>query len=1179
MYIGALAVAGMALAYAGTVTTPFADVDGPGVRRDGDRGAVLHEPEDPTEVTVNPGPGWHLANPNDATVTHHVGETNEVKLVADNLEGTATIIITDDWAHTCDPTNWEEHVQAPTLVVGASHRLCLYADPEIGVFLETNFTARAGEDGKHIVHTKYEPCRHPDCRARVQMLKEEEEPVPAPDKVKGTITATAPVLPGAPERPEGIYLLAGAHELTYSAPFSLDCVADLCKGGAVTNVTWNVCKLSVTNTSYLGLDLTDAGKLTNATGFAEAVIEARPGNTTASYYWEFIDPVRGVIGGQDDAKGTAELESARPALPSATYQGDYVRCAATLTETNPPDGHAPCTASATATNAITVVKVDVQIDGVAEEMEETKGAFIPYVPDGTNGDISVEGVNKSATVRFICAPDDLPPNERVRVSAVGPAELYQKLPGGKLVKVVSTNYFANEISRLEFVLHGHVASDFYKDGTVEIEHPTSGAKDRAKYTSVKVNVEITDFPTRKLLGEDKEEIPGAFIPYAADWAFAETPSNDEDIPFGLAAQEKLVNVYVSYEPADLPEEEDPNMKFLAFEAPSASLYLAMGAAGMASRWKEFTDWWNSCSQEWSMTFQGKMRLLLHGHEKSKRPRDREIRVTHPRSGATDVAKYTVFHVDLDIDSDNDLSIENVDGFEDAIEEREPGKIISYDQSGICPEQDYRVPLRLRAWGGETNAVVRLDADSSSPHVAEIYRSGTGDDKLNLPFYFPADSIPSLYVDGVTSGTISFTATLVNPPEGVSATSSVRPIPGIELAEDKVSALIIQPISFAPGRGRHAGVWISDPCMDQKGNTNRAMRTANRFVKVAKSVGFAFEDHEEWCVDWTDGYDDDPGDLTLAHFKKMANCGLVLFKGHGNKGRNFPVLFTDTLAGELAASKWCAGETGMSVRPCREPYGTFQGVRCDSSWYAANWRLGLNLGNAIVFWQSCHSADGSGSSSVVQAAGGRWCVAWGDVVATTGVITGTVNDVESVRMLNRTLGAMSKNPNARSAALALEAGSVFMYENCKTIGNPWTTLCPAPIPGAGYFPRDVVKKNTPALGCMILDTFIDDSWAPVELIKTSCGESIDGDITPYWLHQEGCSRPFGVLFRILKDFDQSVEVTASHRLIVNSGVSYHLSFIRSGIEEVDNVNWDVYAPGRPLDANGVAPNDKDLIWRY
>ena len=232
----------------------------------------------------------------------------------------------------------------------------------------------------------------------------------------------------------------------------------------------------------------------------------------------------------------------------------------------------------------------------------------------------------------------------------------------------------------------------------------------------------------------------------------------------------------------------------------------------------------------------------------------------------------------------------------------------------------------------------------------------------------------------------------------------------------------------------------------------------------------------------------------------------------------------------------------------------------------------------MFWQSCHSAEGTGStSSIEQSAGGRWRIAWGP----GGNGRGAVVDSEAARAVRGTLQVMSENPNARSAALALETGTAraFMSAQCKTSGNPWTTLCPGPIHGSGCFPRDVVKKNTPALGCMILDTFIDDSWAPVELIKTSCGESIDGDITPYWLHQEGCSRPFGVLFRILKDSDQSVEVTASHRLIVNSGVSYHLPFIRSGIEEVDNVNWDEYAPGRPLDANGVVPNDKDLIWRY
>ena len=484
MYIGALAVAGMALAYAGTVTTPFADVDGPGVRRDGDRGAVLHEPEDPTEVTVDPGPGWHLANPNDATVTHHVGETNEVNLVADNLEGTATIIITDDWTHTCDPTNWEEHVQAPTLVVdGASHRLFLYADPEIGVFLETNFTARAGEDGKHIVYTKYEPCRHPDCRARVQMLKEEEEPVPAPDKVKGTITATAPVLPGAPERPEGIYLLAGAHELTYSAPFSLDCVADLCKGGAVTNVTWDVCKLSVTNTPYLGLDLTDAGKLTNATGFAEAVIEARPANTTASYQWEFISPRHGVIASQDDEKGTARLESARPAEPSDTYQGDYVRCAATLTETNPPDGHNPCVASAEATSPITVVRVDVVMEGVDEEDEEKVGAMLYYIPDVADSEEHVwteEGTNELKKIRFVCEPnDDQMTNHVVSISA--PEDfLFEKTLDNYLL--AKATYTVGELMKKEFYVHAHRRSEKYQGDEIEAVHLLSGAKDKVKLT-------------------------------------------------------------------------------------------------------------------------------------------------------------------------------------------------------------------------------------------------------------------------------------------------------------------------------------------------------------------------------------------------------------------------------------------------------------------------------------------------------------------------------------------------------------------------------------------------------------------------------------------------------------------------------------------------------------------------
>ena len=839
-------------------------------------------------------------------------------------------------------------------------------------------------------------------------------------------------------------------------------------------------------------------------------------------------------------------------------------------------------AGETASTNFTIVSVNVKLDGTDEGNEESVGAMM--------------GMNMPVKVTFEVHPKALP--DCLDEFSVTCSDLYEKLTGKayesassaekKKFRVIkkgtkveyyrkfdtTRRYAAEKLKNLYVICQSASAS--YKDGVVRIEHPASGAKDLAKYTSVVVNVEITDFPTKKLLGEDKEEMPGAFIPYAADWEYRETPSDDESIPFGLSAQEKLVEVFVSYEPSDLPEDEDGG-KILEFEAPPDSLYLPGQSGGADLRWIEFVDWWNTRPASQRLSFEGKKRLLLHGHEKSKSPRDRQIRVTHPKSGATDVAKYTVYHVDLDIDSDNDLAIEDEDGFEDAIEEREPGKIISYDQSGICPGQDYRVPLNLKAWGGETNAVVKLEAVALSPRVAEIYKSETGGTKVDLPAYFPADSIPALYVDGVTNGTVSFTATLINPPKEVPATTTVRPVPGDKLVKDTVATLIIQPISFAPGQGRHAGAWISDPCMDQPNNPNRSTLTANRIKSVAKSIGFSCAEHEEWCMDPTDGYDDDPGDLTLARFKAMANCGLLIFKGHGSLGSNIPVMFTNTQQGEAAANAWCVGEAGMASDRCRLAYGTFRCVRCNSSWYAANWKSGLDQGNAIVFWQSCHSAEGSGSSdSIVQSAGGRWRIAWGPSINSSG----TVDDLESASVVQGTLEIMAKEPSARLAELAIRAGRAFMYGNCRTMGNSWTTLCPGPISDGGCFPKGALKKREPALGCMILDTFLDDTWSPEELLKAGDVAPAEAGIAPVWLRQEGCKHPYGVRFEICKESDKAVEVTVTHQRVRNWGVNCKdVPFMKNGFEGVDDMVWEMSAPGRALDADGSAPNDSDLKWRY
>lgn len=776
--------AATALAGADCAVNAFLSVKGDGVSIDND-GSIVCDRSATGSVTVSARPGWLV---------------NDRELVLVDPKGGALLKVTsrlgedEEHVHVFPQTTEDVHSEDIVLVAEATpaSQIAMYALPDTSTVVSASATHKVEKRGKHKVTTTYYPCECGETHAPQESVSTYEvEPdyyewtVSSPGRTLESSTWTGPMSKGL--RQSISFHVTGKRD---------ECAACTCT--ASKNVVVDVHELSVTNDLYLGLDRTDFGRTNPVVKVAGALIDSEPTGSSA-YSWTCCG-ICSFTGRTDQA--TARYFAPDPDRGSARHLTEPLTVRGTATSAE------GLSASANCTTHFTVVKVDVTIGGVGEDKEESEGAFIPYVADATNGVISVEGTNKLVLVRLSCEPGNLPTNEMVRVLCAGPAELYQKLSDGELVRVVSTNYFANEISNLEFVLHGHAASGSCKDGEIQIEHPTSGAVDVAKYTSVKVNVEITDFPTKTLLGEDKEEMPGAFIPYASDWAYGETPSNEDDIPFGPSAQEKLVDVYVSYEPSDLPEHEDGGGKFLVFEAPSDSLYLPANSAGSDQLWMEFVDWWNTRPASWSLSFEGRKRLRLHGHEKSNSQRDREIRITHPKSGATDVAKYTVYHVDLDIDSDNDLAIENEDGFEDAIEEREPGKIISWDQSGISPGQDYRVPLRLNAWGGETNAVVRLEAVASSARVAEIYRTESGGNKLDLPFYLPADSIPPLYVDGVTNGTISITATLINPPEGVSAASSVRPIPGLELAEDKVAALVIQPISFAPGGG--AAVWSSIP---------------------------------------------------------------------------------------------------------------------------------------------------------------------------------------------------------------------------------------------------------------------------------------------------------------------------------------------------------------------------------
>ena len=81
----------------------------------------------------------------------------------------------------------------------------------------------------------------------------------------------------------------------------------------------------------------------------------------------------------------------------------------------------------------------------------------------------------------------------VTITSSGPGELYEALTGGELVLITTTNYPACELSGRQFKLHGHVPSRSYKDGTIQIAYPASGAVDVAKYSGVQLCLKEVSF--------------------------------------------------------------------------------------------------------------------------------------------------------------------------------------------------------------------------------------------------------------------------------------------------------------------------------------------------------------------------------------------------------------------------------------------------------------------------------------------------------------------------------------------------------------------------------------------------------------------------------------------------------------------------------------------------------------
>lgn len=155
---------------------------------------------------------------------------------------------------------------------------------------------------------------------------------------------------------------------------------------------------------------------------------------------------------------------------------------------------------------IFLFKVDVEIDGVGEDKEETEGAFVGYA-DCANG-FDPACVAAMKPVRIRCMPAKRPDGERI-VLTFPPGHLLEKI--GTTYQAAQSSYKANEIGDKSFWLHGHAASGAVRDKAIKAEHNINGCKDEAKYTVVKVDLDIwnggSDLDNGQTAGSQGAQVP------------------------------------------------------------------------------------------------------------------------------------------------------------------------------------------------------------------------------------------------------------------------------------------------------------------------------------------------------------------------------------------------------------------------------------------------------------------------------------------------------------------------------------------------------------------------------------------------------------------------------------------------------------------------------------------------
>lgn len=407
--------------------------------------------------------GWRFAKGNARSASFLLGASGYQHEVRSDLGEDDEEITYEDC--TLSVSNGDEHVSSPEIAVAVDdeRRLFAYALPATGVYVSVSADVDVNREAVHNEVVKHIPC--PVCG---QGPSDTERTPYTKSLSSFTWTAVGPNKTVASSTWSG-FVPSGDGTVDFHVVGLNDCGA--CRCEADGSVPFTVHRLAISRRDWVGLDRTDAGRTYVSQRSFPGVALLDPSAANVTYSWISCGICK-FDGGTDGQ--TVHYCATNSEMRSSSYLDQPLTVEATITDT--ASGQS---VSVSCTTNFTVVKVDVQVDGVAEEDEETQGAELAYMPNALDGGLTEGGKSALVGVSIDVYPKNLPADDTVTIT-VPSGFLYVR--DGEGYAPAASSYTVDELKTKSFYLHGHTVSSSPRDKEIEVVHDASGARDKAKFT-------------------------------------------------------------------------------------------------------------------------------------------------------------------------------------------------------------------------------------------------------------------------------------------------------------------------------------------------------------------------------------------------------------------------------------------------------------------------------------------------------------------------------------------------------------------------------------------------------------------------------------------------------------------------------------------------------------------------